>query len=74
MSSFRSALVPPAVLVSIDVAKDRSQLLVEYPNGSRKSLSIRHTHEAVDKEMSTPLGIVTRNNLTLVYRLSARSF
>jgi len=51
MSTFRSTLVPPAVLVAIDVAKDRSQVLVEYPNGSHKSLTIRHTHEDVGQLM-----------------------
>src|SRR5579859_8204594 len=49
MPSFRSHLEQPAILLAIDVAKDRSQVLVEYPNGGRKHFSLGHSRLEIDR-------------------------
>jgi transposase len=51
MSTFRSRPEQPAILLAIDVAKDRSQMLVEYPNGTRKGVCAAHRRGEVDQLM-----------------------
>ena len=51
MPSFRTHLEQPAILLAIDVAKDRSQVLVEYPNGGRKHVSLSHSRLEIDRFM-----------------------